>query len=196
MKSFLMNKKVNIVFVLVLFGFCACAEENSPKPESLLQRIVDSYVDSSNTNQTLKYLLDAKMYVSTAEHDLLVSHDKESAQVDLENALSYLIEAEEVAKPEIKNQISLLIPNLKSLERKTLKEKMVDQDDKIDLLLKTAQSQLLEAQNIDHISQSIKQRIKDIRFSIQELRAKIEHNNLKEDYEAIMNTLNSIIHKL
>ncbi len=192
------NKKLNTLFLLVVFtiNFGANADEDKTKPESLLQRIVDSYVDSSHTNETLKHLLDAKMYVSTAEHDLLVSHNKENAQVDIENALSFLIEAEGVANPEIKNQISLLVNDLKELEKKTSKERKVAQDDQVDLLLKIAQSKLLEAQNIDNISQPTKLRIKEINSSIQNLRIKIEHNNLRENYEAIMNTLNNIIHQL
>ena len=196
-----MQRRTNTALVLILFSLvlgmgAIGAEEKSTKPESLLQRIVDSYVDSSNTNETLKHLLDAKMYVSTAEHDLLVSRDKERAQVDIENALAYLVEAENTAKPDIKDQISLLIPKLKSLERKTLKEKLDDIDNQVDFLLKTAQNKLYETHNIDHVSESTKQKIKEISFTIEELRIKIEHSNLRDDYEAIMNTLNKIISML
>ncbi len=196
-----MQRRTNTALVLILFSLvlgmgAIGAEEKSTKPESLLQRIVDSYVDSSNTNETLKHLLDAKMYVSTAEHDLLVSRDKERAQVDIENALAYLVEAENTAKPDVKDQISLLIPKLKSLERKTLKEKLDDIDNQVDFLLKTAQNKLYETHNIDHVSESTKQKIKEISFTIEELRIKIEHSNLRDDYEAIMNTLNKIISML
>ena len=196
-----MKKRISTALALILFSLVFAigatgAEEKAPKPESLLQRIVDSYVDSSNTNETLKHLLDAKMYVSTAEHDLLVSRDKESAQVDIENALAYLVDAENAAKPDVKNQISLLIPKLKSLEKKTLKEKLDDHDNQVDFLLKTAQDKLFETHNIDHVSESTKQKIKEISFTIQELRIKIEHSNLRDDYEAIMNSLNNIIRML
>jgi len=196
-----MKSTANTALTLILFSLVfglgtTAAEEKNPKPESLLQRIVDSYVDSSNTNETLKHLLDAKMYVSTAEHDLLVSRDKESAQLDIENALAYLIEAESAAKPDVKNQISLLIPKLKSLEKKILKEKLDDQDNQVDVLLKTAQEKLFETHNIDHVTESTKKKIKEISFSIQALRQKIEHNNLRDEYEAIMHSLNDIIHML
>ncbi len=197
MKYIFTNTIFKTVFlVIVSFMFVTNAEEKDNQPESLLQRIVDSYVDSSNTNETLKYLLDAKMYVSTAEHDLLVSQDKERAQVDIENAIAYLIEAEGVAKPDVKKQISFLIPKLKKLEKKTLKEKLIDQDSQVNFLLKEAQKKLLETHSLDHVSESTKQKIKEISSSIQELRMKIEHSNLRDDYEKIMNTLNNIIHLL
>jgi hypothetical protein len=63
-------------------------------------------------------------------------------------------------------------------------------------LLPKFQDKLFETHNIDHVSESTKQKIKEISFTIQELRIKIEHSNLRDDYEAIMNSLNNIIRML
>ena len=103
----------------MMFALSADTSTVTEKPKSLLQQLVDSYLDSSATNTVLKHLLDAKMYLSTAEHDLLVSRDKESAQVDIENSINYLVEAEKLSQPEIREGIVALIDNLKRLERKT-----------------------------------------------------------------------------
>jgi len=170
------------------------AEEE--KSESLLQRIVDSYINSSKTDQTLKHLLDAKMYLSSAEHDLLVSQNKQSASRDIENALSYLSEAQQVAQPAIKTQIKQLIQGLSGLKKKTLEETVVGQDNQADESLKIAQTKLLEAKNSPDVSLTTKKRIDIINEQIQQLRNQIEHTNLREDYEAAMNHLNRIIQHL
>lgn len=170
------------------------AEEE--KSESLLQRIVDSYINSSKTDQTLKHLLDAKMYLSSAEHDLLVSQNKQSASRDIENALSYLNEAQQVAQADIKTQIKQLIQGLTGLKKKTLEETLVGQDNQADESLKIAQTKLLEAKNSPNVSLPTKKRIDIINEQIQQLRNQIEHTNLREDYEAAMNRLNRIIQHL
>ncbi len=194
------RKALNIACLVILiatgFSSLVYAEDVKTKPDSLLKRLVDSYVNSSKTDQTLKHLLDAKMYLSSAEHDLLVSHNKKSAQRDIENTLSYLVEAEGAAKPETKAKIIDLINRLKLLETKTMQEKVVGQDSQVDQLLSMAQVKLIDAQKSTDISASTKKRIDEINSKLQELRNQIEHANLREDYEAAMNTLNSIIHGL
>ncbi len=164
------------------------------KEDSLLQRIVDSYISSSNTDKTLKHLLDAKMYLSTAEHDLLVSHDKKSAHEDIESTLQFLAEAVDVAKPDIKTRVIALIETLKVLEQRTDNKAQAGKDNEVDDLLGVAQKNLLKASDI--ASPEEKQEIAKINNSIQRLRNKIEHVNLRDDYEKSMQTLNEIINAL
>lgn len=164
------------------------------KEDSLLQRIVDSYISSSNTDKTLKHLLDAKMYLSTAEHDLLVSHDKKSAHEDIESTLQFLAEAVDVAKPDIKTRVAALIETLKVLEQRTDNKAQAGKDSEVDDLLGVAQKNLLKASDI--ASPEEKQEIAKINNSIQRLRNKIEHVNLRDDYEKSMQTLNEIINAL
>jgi len=164
------------------------------KPHSLLQRIIDSYVNSSNTDKTLKHLLDAKMYLSTAEHDLLVSHDKQGAHDNIESSLHFLAQAIEVAKPANKTSISKLIETLKNLEKKTDNKAQAGKDNEVDKLLGVAQETLLKAKQI--ASPEEVPEITKINTSIQQLRKQIEHVNLRDDYEKSMHTLNEIINSL
>lgn len=164
------------------------------KEDSLLQRIVDSYISSSNTDKTLKHLLDAKMYLSTAEHDLLVSHDKKSAHENIESTLQFLAEAVDVAKPDIKTRVTTLIETLKVLEQRTDNKAQAGKDSEVDDLLGVAQKNLLKANDL--ASSEEKQEIAIINTSIQRLRNKIEHVNLRDDYEKSMQTLNEIINAL
>ncbi len=165
------------------------------KPHSLLQRIIDSYVNSSNTDKTLKHLLDAKMYLSTAEHDLLVSRDKQGAHDNIENALHFLAEASDVAKPANKTRIAGLVETLKRLEIKTDNNNVqAGKDNEVDKLLAVAQATLLKAKKI--ASPEEVQAIANINARIQKLREQIEHINLRDDYENNMHTLNDIINSL
>ena len=179
---------------LMIFALSADTSTDTEKPKSLLQQLVDSYMDSSATNTILKHLLDAKMYLSTAEHDLLVSRDKESAQVDIENSLNYLIEAEKIAQPEIREGIVALIDNLKKLERKTKSSENVGKDSDTDKLLAIANTNLHNAK--ETASPSVKTKIDEISSMIMALQKEIEHANLREDYELSMKSLNSIISKI
>ena len=164
------------------------------KPDSLLQRIVNSYVNSSNTDKTLKHLLDAKMYLSTAEHDLLVSHDKQQAHDNIESSLHFLAESLEVANPANKSRISKLIETLKILEKKTDNKVQAGKDNEVDTLLGAAQETLLKAKEI--ASPEEVQEIVRINANIHQLRQKIEHVNLRDDYENSMRAINDVINAL
>ena len=178
----------------MMFALSADTSTDTEKPKSLLQQLVDSYLDSSATNTVLKHLLDAKMYLSTAEHDLLVSRDKESAQFDIENSINYLVEAEKIAQPEIKEGIVSLKENLKKLERKTKSSENIGKDSDTDKLLAIANTNLNNAK--EAASPSVKAKIDEISFMIIDLQKEIEHANLREDYELSMSSLNSIISKI
>lgn len=193
------HKKVMLFFIAVVpltFMFTGYSEGPTEEPtqKSLLQQLVDSYVSSSNTNKTLKHLLDAKMYLSSAEHDLLVSHDKESAKGDIENTLLYLKDAEKVALLSIKNQIAYLINDLKKLEIKTSKAKESGKNSETDELLAKANQYLQDAKQ--NASAEIQKDITDITTQINNLRGKIEHDNLREAYESVMVSLSHIISNL
>ena len=164
------------------------------KPKSLLERLIDTYEESSKTDETLKHLLDAKMYLSTAEHDLLVSHDKQSAQNDIEKSLTYLLEAENSAKPEIKSRVIELSKTLKELEKKTASKKESGQSSDVNQLLGIAQGNLSKAK--ENASAPVKIQIEALALRIQQIRQQIEHDNLRVDYESAMTTLGKIINSL
>ena len=197
MKKLLLNKGqvlISIVFFCLISNIYADNPSAQQKPKSLLQQIVDSYVNSSKTNSALKNLLDAKMYLSTAEHDLLVSHDKESAKNDIKNTLNYLLEAEKVAQPNIKQQLVSLVDTIKGLEQKTANIAESGNNNETDKLLAIANTDLAKAkQNATPITQI---EIEKIMTSINTLRRQIEQANLREDYESAMHMLSRIINNL
>ena len=172
-------------------------KHTAPPQKSLLKKIIDSYNDASNTDKTLKHLLDAKMYLSTAEHDLLVSHDKDGAQNDIDNTLSFLREAETVSSSkEIKIEITQLVSKLTSLKKMTAEKGEISQDDSVDKLLELAQNKLMEAKKKTISSLAREKEISDIHAEIQRLRDRIEHDDLRSDYESAMQMLNIIIRDL
>ena len=122
---------------------------------------------------------------------MLVSRDKERAQLDIENSLNYLIEAEKIAQPEIREGIVALIDNLKKLERKTKSSENVGKDSDTDKLLAIANTNLHNAK--ESASPSVKTKIDEISSMIIVLQKEIEHANLREDYEYSMRSLNKII---
>ena len=199
-----MNRKITYKFVgtLILASTIGLSllsyADNTSKVEqkSLMQNIIEKYMAASNTDKTLKYLLDAKMDLSTAEHDLLLTHDKTQAKDNIENTISYLKKAKSSADDKIKNNIEALLKNLKSLEKKTLNSDSSGLNNDVDQLLGIAQSTLTKAQEHTSSSSLTKQKIADINDEIQSLRKQIEHMNLKEDYESAMNTLNTIINDM
>ena len=177
-------------------AFSDSSTNNTPpeKAKSLLERLVETYEESSKTDETLKHLLDAKMYLSTAEHDLLVSHDKQNAQNDIEKSLTYLLEAENSAKPEIKSRVIELSKTLKKLEKKTasMKESLHSSD--VYQLLGVAQVNLDKAKN--NATAPMKTQIEALSLRVQQIRQQLEHDNLRVDYESAMTTLGQIINGL
>ena len=171
-------------------------QETIEVPKSLLQKIIDSYENASNTDKTLKHLLDAKMYLSTAEHDLLVSHDKNKAQNDIESSLRFLLEAEKTASTKIKKEVTSLTLRLKALEKITAEKPEIGLDNEVDQLLNEAQAKVLEAKEKSSSLPNRQQRIEDINQKIQVLRKQIAHEDLREDYELSMIALNKIIMNL
>lgn len=171
-------------------------KQTEETPKSLMQKIVDSYMNASKTDSALKNLLDAKMYLSTAEHDLLVSYDKGSAQKDIENTLNYLLEARKIAKPNNQQAIDTLVQQLKSLEQKTAQtgDFKNENENETDKLLTEANKTLMKAK--ENAAKSTQNEIELVMTSISKIRNKIEHTNLRSDYETAMQSLNSIINNL
>ena len=194
----LKNNCYSFALVLSLF-YAPFAHADAPlaekKSESLLQQLVNSYVSSSKEDNALRHLLDAKMYLSEAEHDLLVSHNKESAKGDIESSLGYLLEAEKtIQKPDLKQQLVNLVETLKGLEQKIVKTSKLGSDNESDELLTVASGNLLKAK--EYSTPKTQKSIDKIIDRIQLLQKEIEHTNLRSDYESAMDSLSNIISNL
>lgn len=182
---------ITLIFISLLSIANADQPQNHQEPKSLLQKLVDSYINSSNKDTTLKNLLDAQMYLSEAVHDLLVRKNKESAQGDLQKTLNYLLEAEKVAQPDIKLQLITFVDSIRGLAEKTTNLTIPGNNNETDKLLAIANNSLVQAK--EKASPKTKIEIQSIIASISKVRMQIEHENLREDYERAMHALSKII---
>jgi Asp-tRNA(Asn)/Glu-tRNA(Gln) amidotransferase C subunit len=157
-------------------------------------QLIHSYVESSTAEKTLKYLLDAKMHLFTAEHDIFVSHDEEDAADELNKVLNYLDEASQIATPSINNKIIDFTQDIQSLKNNLTPGKGLWKKDSVIHSLDTAKDDLTKAYT--NASPSIKLKIESIKKDIAALRVSIERSNIKNDYDTAMAKLKTIINEL
>ena len=156
--------------------------------------LIHSYNELSVSEKTLKYLLDAKMHLFMAQHDLFATHDDDDAIKELDNVLDYLDEASQVAKPSIKKKILNLSKNIDVLKEQIKPGQEVWKNNDLVLSLNQAVDKLTEAKSI--ASPQIKLRIESLETEIQILRVEVERSNIKNDYELSLVKLRGIINEL
>ncbi len=156
--------------------------------------LIHSYVELSVSEKTLKYLLDAKMHLFRAQHDLLVSHDNDDAASELDNVLGYLDEASQVSKPSLQKKITDLSKEIQTLKDHIKPGNESWRENDLILTLEQAVKNLNKAKN--SASPRISERIESLETEIQILQVDIERNNVKNDYESAMAELKTIIHQL
>ena len=165
---------------------------------SILKRetdqLIHDYVKLSVSEKTLKYLLDAKMHLFMAQHDLLISHDNEDATDELDNVLAYLDEASQVAKLSLQKKITVLSKEIQTLKERISPGKESWRENDLILVLKQAVKNLSEARK--YASPQISSRIESLETEIQILQVDIERSNIKNDYKSAMTKLKEIIHEL
>ncbi len=83
--------------------------------EHEIQHMTKSWSDVSTANKTIKYLLNAKLHFNYAEHDLFADHDSDNANKELSYTITYLDEADKVAIPRIRQQISIIKKDIQAL---------------------------------------------------------------------------------
>ena len=156
--------------------------------------LIHSYNELSVSEKTLKYLLDAKMHLFMAQHDLFVSHNDEDAIKELDNVLDYLDGASQVAKPSIKKKILNLSKNIYVLKEQVKPGQEVWRNNDLVLSLNQAINNLTKAKSI--ASPRIKLQIESLETEIQILRVDVERSNIKNDYELSLVKLRGIINEL
>ena len=156
--------------------------------------LVHSYVELSNTETLLKHLLDAKLHLFIAEHDLLVSHNAVDAKDELSKVLSYLDEAVQAAKPSARGSVIALSKDIRLLNETINAEKEIWKNDGVTHALDKVLDDLADAS--ENASPKIKLRIELVESDILTLRADVERGNIKNDYEAAMAELQNIINAL
>ena len=156
--------------------------------------IIHSYIESSTAEKTLKHLLDAKMHLFTAEHDIFVSHEEEDAMKELSEVLNYLNQAHQIAPPNVNTKIIDLTQDIQLLKNNLTPGKDVWKKDSVIDSLDTASEDLTTAYS--NASPSIKLKIESIKKDIAALRTSIERINVKNDYDTAMAKLKAIINEL
>jgi len=156
--------------------------------------LIHSYNELSVSEKTLKYLLDAKMHLFMAQHDLFVSHDNEDAIQELDNVLDYLDDAGQVAKPSIKKKVINLSKNIHALKEQINPGQEAWRNNDLVLSLKQAMNELTKAKNI--ASPRIKLQIESLETEIHTLQVDVERSNIKNDYELTIVQLREIINEL
>jgi hypothetical protein len=148
------------------------------------EHLFHSYTESSNNNQTLKHLLDAKMHFYRADHDLFVSHNSIDAKLELENTLEYLDEANSIARLDIKPRVKKLIKNIYSLILLTESNQNNWNQNNLVISLDRSVKNLSDAKTIASPTDML--RLNLIIDNINQIKSDIQKNNIKIKYDSIM----------
>lgn len=158
------------------------------------EQLVNQYVELSQNEKTFKHLLDAKMHLFIAEHDLFVSHDARDAYAELDKVLADLSLARQQAVKDVLPEVQKLTDQVNSLQQKMSAASKSWLDNEVLSHLKKATEELLMAEQTAKPDTSLQ--IGDIRQQVDELRKEVETINLRNDYDEIMKRLKMIIDKL
>ncbi len=157
-------------------------------------QLIHSYIELSNSEETLKHLLDAKLHLYNAEHDLFVSHDEEDAVQELDRVSNYLFKAAQNVNQEIKTKVNALSGDIQRLKEKVVLTNDVWKSGSIALALDDAFNNLTEADRI--ATPKFKLRIEMLKSDILELRNDVKRSDVKNEYDAAMVALKELIHTL
>jgi flagellar hook-basal body complex protein FliE len=162
--------------------------------EREIDQLTHSYAELFIAEQSLKYLLDAKMHLHLASHDLFVSHNDEDSVQELDNVLDYLDEASQVSKTPIQKKIITLSREVNVLREEVKQGQNTWRNNDVILYLNQAIDNLTKAK--DEAPPGIKSRIDSIEVEIRTLRIDVERRNIKNGYESAMAKLRDIINEL
>ena len=157
-------------------------------------QLVHSYVQSAIAEKILKSLLDAKMHLFTAEHDLFISHDEEDAIEEMDNVLYYLDKANRVDFPATQDKIVALSKDVQLLKESMNSQKRAWESGSIIHSLDKALDNLTEVEKI--ASPAVKLRIESLKIDVYALRIDVERSNIKNGYDSAMAQLKEIINAL
>ena len=159
-----------------------------------MEDIIHRYNTLSTTEKTLKPLLDAKMHLFYAEHDLFGNHNLELAEYELDNVLEYLDDAAEQAKPEIKERINKIKLSIQALKSGAPLSDEAWHKESVNQALSDAQSSLEKARQ--YVSPSDGVRIDKVKSDLAALQKDIVKNSAKQYYDSAMYQLVQLINDL
>ena len=152
-----------------------------------IEHATKSWNDSSTANEILKYLIDARMHFSYAEHDLFENHDAEKANEDIKNTLAYLDKANAIANPQMREMITVL---KKEIQHLPTDQTNAEEVQTILQALETAATSVEKAN--DSVSQEIQTRSKKIVVDIKNLKKDIFILEKHQQYDAVMEKLQKL----
>jgi len=158
------------------------------------EQLVDQYIELSQNEKTFKHLLDAKMHLFIAEHDLFVSHDARDAYAELNQVLADLALAQQEAVEEVLPEVKELSGEVTFLQDAMNFSSKSWLDNEVLMHLQNASSELVKAEKTALPDTSLQ--IGVIRHQIDDLRKQVETINLRNDYDKIMEHIKMIISKL
>ncbi len=158
------------------------------------EQLVNQYVELSQNEKTFKHLLDAKMHLFIAEHDLFVSHDARDAYGELNQVLADLALAEQEAVEDVRPEVAKLVTQVTSLQDSMNATSKSWLDNEVLSHLQSASDELTKAEKTALPDTSLQ--IGVIRHQIDALRKEVETINLRNDYDLIMEHMKMIISKL
>jgi len=152
--------------------------------EHEVQNIAKSWKDSSTANETLKYLLDARLHFNYTKHELFRSHDVERANEELNKTVAYLDKASEVAAPRVREKIATL---KKDIQRLPTSPANTDDEQMIIQALEEASTSIDKASN--SVSLEIQARSKKIALEIRNLKKDVIMLERRHQYNSMMKRL-------
>ena len=152
-----------------------------------IEHATKSWNDSSTANETLKYLIDARMHFSYTEHDLFANHNAEKANEDIKSTLTYLDKANAIANPQMREMITVL---KKEIQHLPTDQTNAEEVQIILQALETAATSVEKANN--SVSQEIQTRSKKIVTDIKNLKKDIFILEKRQQYDAVMEKLQNL----
>jgi len=159
-----------------------------------MEDIIHRYSALLTTEQTLKPLLDAKMHLFYAKHDLFTNHNAELAEYELGNVIKYLDDAFKTAKPEVKDRIIKIQNGVKALKYGASLSDEAWHSGNVNNALNSAQSKLDEA--MKYATPVDRVRIDKVKSELVVLQRDIVKNSAKQHYDSVMYQLVQLINDL
>ena len=159
-----------------------------------MEDIIHRYSTLATAEKTLRPLLDAKMHLFYAEHDLFGNHNAKLAAYELDKVLGYLDDAAEEARPEIKERIDQIKRSIEALKTGAALSDEAWHKESVNMALSDAQSSLEDARQ--YVTPADGARIDKVKSEIAALQKDIVKNSAKQDYNSAMYQLVQLINDL
>lgn len=159
-----------------------------------MEDLIHRYNTLSTVERTLKPLLDAKMHLFYAEHDLFSNHNAKLAEYELSNVLDYLDDAVQVATPENRERIIKISKSIQALQKMTPFGSEAWNIESVNKAINDAQSDLDKAKKFATPSDAAS--IDKIKSELLVLQKEIVKNSAKQYYDSAMYQLVQLINDL